>query len=339
MISIQNLNIAFKDDLHTNKSVVYNTHQELVVLQGRSKVLSDRQINNGPVSKYKKVVEDLSFVLLENQITGLIGESGSGKTLTALSLMGLLKIKFPSIKVSGKIEYQGLNLLQICDEDYLKIRGKQINIVFQNPFTFFNPSIRIQKQFEEVLGSLPISRISEVLNQVQLYEEKRILKSFPHQLSGGQLQRLMIALALLHHPKLLIADEPTTALDPTLKWGILHLLKELNVQKNLTLLLISHDLKAIGSISHQILVMYKGCLVEQGPAQKILNNPLHPYTQALMGVEKASHQKLQKVDSHNACPYTHLCPDVKSICTKKMPPVFIKEEQEVRCWLYGETNE
>ncbi len=305
MISIQNLNITFQSEFQ----------------------------------EHKKVVEGLSFVLERNKITGLIGESGSGKTLTALTIMGLLKIKFPLTHVSGKIEYEGLDLLHLSGEEYQRIRGKKFNIIFQNPFTFFNPSIRIQKQFEEVLSSLPFSRISEVLDQVQLYEKKRILASFSHQLSGGQLQRLMIALSLLHYPQLLIADEPTTALDPTLKWGILDIFKKLNAEKHLTLLLISHDIKSIGSISHRILVMYKGCLVEQGPSEKILNHPLHPYTQALMGIEKSSHYGLREVTSQEGCPYAPICPDVKPICPQKMPPAFSKEAQQVRCWLYGEKDE
>src|SRR5574341_706688 len=150
-----------------------------------------------------RVINNLSLCIPKNQIFGLMGESGSGKTLTALSIMMLLKLKIPNVRIQGRIVYDDLNLLETPEKDLQKMRGKKMSMVFQNPFTFFNPSFQIRKQFYEILKPLQPIRISEVLSAVQLQDQDRILSSFPHQLSGGQLQRLMIALSILHHPEVL----------------------------------------------------------------------------------------------------------------------------------------
>lgn len=292
----------------------------------------------------KPGVSDISFTIPEKQIIGLIGESGSGKTITALAILGLLKERAPQARISGKILWNSLgstlDLSKFSHSDYQKIRGRDICIILQNPFTFFNPSLRIRRQFKEVLDSLSPSRVSEILKEVQLHDEERILESYAHELSGGQLQRLMIAIALLHHPKFLIADEPTTALDPTLKWEILNLLQKLKEQHGLTLLIISHDVASVGQICDSLMVMVGGVIVEEGPAEIILKSPMHPYTQALMGHEEGSLEERQSQTIQNqGCPYVFQCPSTKSICSEKMPPFFSSgTHHRTRCWLYGEPH-
>lgn len=229
----------------------------------------------------KRILHQLSFEIPPHSIFGLIGESGSGKTMTSLAMMGLLKLKIPSVRIQGEILYRGVDLLKLSDLDFHEIRGKKMSIIFQNPYSYFNPAIKIRNQFDEILAPLHPSKVIEILKSVQLRDENRILSSYPHQLSGGQLQRLMIAISLLHQPEVLIADEPTTALDPSLRMGVINLLKGLKEKNNLTLFIISHDISAISHICDHIAVMYRGEIVEMNNAKHLLKSPQHPYTQRL----------------------------------------------------------
>lgn len=287
----------------------------------------------------QKAVSDLSLSIQENRIYGLMGESGSGKTITALSIMGLLKKKFPQASMNGHILYRDLDLIQLSESHLKNIRGKKISMVFQNPFTYFDPSYKINHPFHEILDRVHNDRIRSVLKSVHIRDEKRILSSYPHQLSGGQLQRLMIALALLNQPEFLIADEPTTALDPTLKWGILALLKKLKDQENLTLMIISHDIVSVSKICDWIFILYRGLLVESAPAQDILHQPLHPYTRFLLSEKAAPKTSLLNSEySENGCPYFHACPSSKEICARRIPTDHSVEGHHVRCWLYGDSH-
>ncbi|MBI1883366.1 MAG: ABC transporter ATP-binding protein [Chlamydiae bacterium] len=218
-----------------------------------------------PQKGFVNVVENLSLEISKNKILGWVGESGSGKTMTALSIAGLLKLKFPSARMKGQILYEGEDLASADEKKLRLLRGKKISMIFQNPFTFFNPSIKIGHQFKEISRG-PSSPISEILKKVELYDPNRILKSYPYELSGGQLQRLAIAQAILHDPEIIIADEPTTALDASLKWGILTLLKKIKEEQGLTLVLISHDLASLPGICDEIALFDRGHLLKKTPA-------------------------------------------------------------------------
>ncbi|MBI1871746.1 MAG: ABC transporter ATP-binding protein [Chlamydiae bacterium] len=289
----------------------------------------------------KMALSDLSLSISRNQIFGLMGESGSGKTLTALSILGLLPFKAPQAQVKGEILYENKNLLQSSPDQWHEIRWKKISMIFQNPFTFFNPTLRLEKQFREILREESRPRISELLKAVSLQDETRILKSYPHELSGGQLQRLMIALALLQHPQLMIADEPTTALDANLKYSILELLKKIKEMEGLTLFIISHDLEAVSTICDSLGIIFRGFLVEYSPASGLLQNPLHPYTQELLkqsgtNISNPGKEPLLEFKTQG-CPYTLRCPHTKPKCNHEMPPWFLesgKEDHRVRCWIY-----
>lgn len=280
------------------------------------------------------ILRDLNLNIPKGSTLGFVGESGSGKTMTALSIMGLLPFKLRNAEIKGKIIYNGRNLIEIQTEEHRLLRRRKIGMIFQNPFSYFDPSYRIRRQFDEMNEAGCEERIMEILDQVQLQDSKRILRSYPHELSGGQLQRLMIGLAILNHPEFLIADEPTTALDPSIKWDILFLLQKIKREKGLTLLLISHDLPAVSEMADFIAVLYRGTLVEYSDAKTFADNPLHPYSQSLM-----SEHPQPPIEENNlskqGCVYAGQCPSVKDICREKDPPHFeTNDGRSVKCWLY-----
>ena len=235
-----------------------------------------------------EVVHQISYHLNSNEILGIVGESGSGKSVSTLAILGLLP-KSSSKITSGGIEFNGLELTQIDSKAFQSIRGNEIAMIFQEPMSSLNPSMTCGKQVEEVLlqhTDLNKNEIhSEVLSlfeKVKLPSPERIFKSYPHEISGGQKQRVMIAMAIACKPKILIADEPTTALDVTVQKEIILLLKKLQKEEGMSILFISHDLSLVSEIADRILVMYKGEIVEQGNASKIFLDPKHSYTQALL---------------------------------------------------------
>ena len=235
-----------------------------------------------------EVVHQISYHLNSNEILGIVGESGSGKSVSTLAILGLLP-KSSSKITSGGIEFNGLELTQIDSKAFQSIRGNEIAMIFQEPMSSLNPSMTCGKQVEEVLlqhTDLTKNEIhSEVLSlfeKVKLPTPERIFKSYPHEISGGQKQRVMIAMAIACKPKILIADEPTTALDVTVQKEIILLLKKLQKEEGMSILFISHDLSLVSEIADRILVMYKGEIVEQGNASKIFLDPKHSYTQALL---------------------------------------------------------
>nr|WP_232223240.1 ATP-binding cassette domain-containing protein [Candidatus Paracaedibacter acanthamoebae] len=236
-------------------------------------------------------VRHVSFSLEQGKTLALVGESGSGKSVSALSIMGLLPYPMAN-HPSGSIQFEGQELLN-GGEDFLRqYRGNQIGMIFQEPMTALNPLHTIEQQIAESLiihKKLTVkqahSRVIELLNLVGFADGKDRLEAYPHQLSGGQRQRVMIAMALACEPKLLIADEPTTALDVTIQAGIIHLIQSLQSQFNMGLLLISHDLNMVAKIANSIAVMKHGEIVESDTTHKILHAPQHPYTQALIAAE------------------------------------------------------
>ena len=236
-------------------------------------------------------VDGVSFDIVKGECLALVGESGSGKSVTALSILKLLP--YPAARhPSGSIVFQGRDLLQLSERDIRRVRGDDITIVFQEPMTSLNPLHTIEKQIGEILllhrgltGTKARARTLEVLDQVGIPDPQSRLKSYPHQLSGGQRQRVMIAMALANEPDLLIADEPTTALDVTVQAQIIALLKDLQARLNMSLLFITHDLGIVRKIAQRVCVMKDGKIVEHGTVERVFAAPEHPYTRTLMAAE------------------------------------------------------
>ncbi|HKW74883.1 MAG TPA: ABC transporter ATP-binding protein [Terriglobales bacterium] len=233
-------------------------------------------------------VRDVSFSIPESGTLGLVGESGSGKSATSLAIMRLLP---PQARIAGKIEFAGQNLLSLSDDSMRRLRGSGIGMIFQEPMTALNPVMRVGDQVAEaVLAHNKISkrdaceRALQWLREVAIPEPEQRARDYPHQLSGGQRQRVMIAMALVNNPRLLIADEPTTALDVTIQAQILDLLAELRQRHKLAVLFISHDLGVVSRISDHVAVMYAGQIVELGPVKEIFSAAQHPYTRGLISV-------------------------------------------------------
>ncbi|MCL4170424.1 UNVERIFIED_CONTAM: hypothetical protein GTU68_058234, partial [Idotea baltica] len=228
-------------------------------------------------------VENLTFDVHPREILCVVGESGSGKSITSLATMGLLP---PGLQVTaGEIDFEGRDVLNLSKQERNAMRGDRMAMIFQEPMTALNPAYTVGNQIEEVFrihsdisGSERRERTLKLMEEVRLPEPKRLYGAFPHQLSGGQRQRIMIAMALARDPKLLIADEPTTALDVTTQAQILLLLKQLNAGHDAGIMFITHDFGVVAEIADRVIVMRHGRIVEQGLAEEVLNHPKHPYT-------------------------------------------------------------
>ncbi|PYF76690.1 ABC transporter ATP-binding protein [Pedobacter nutrimenti] len=243
-------------------------------------------------------VSEVSFKLEKGKVLGIVGESGSGKSVTAFSVMRLHQES--NTKIEGEIKFNNINLLQLSQEEIRKYRGNRISIIFQEPMTSLNPVIRCGEQVVEAIRQhqktdqrSAKAHCLQLFEEVQLPTPERIFKSYPHQLSGGQKQRVMIAMALSCNPELLIADEPTTALDVTVQKTILQLLFKLKEERQMAMMFISHDLAVVSEIADEVAVMYKGKIVEQGPAQELFRNPQHPYTKGLLASRPVLDKKLK----------------------------------------------
>lgn len=229
---------------------------------------------------------NISFEIKDREVFGLVGESGCGKTLTALSLLRILP---QNIYPQGKVFFRGKDILSLSDEEIRKIRGKDISMIFQEPMTSLNPVLTIGTQIAEPLithFNIPkkeaIKRTLELLEAVRIPSAKRRIRDYPHQLSGGMRQRVMIAMAIACNPSLLIADEPTTALDVTIQAEILSLLQDLRHRNSMSMLFITHDLSIISQQADRVGIMYAGRIIELAPVVELFANPLHPYTQGLL---------------------------------------------------------
>ena len=263
-------------------------------------------VNNLNISFYKdgvahQIINNISFAIKPNEIVAIVGESGSGKSISSLALMGLLPKKISKI-TSGTILFNDKNLVEVTQKQFQNIRGKDIAMIFQEPMSALNPSMRCGKQVEDVLkqhSNLSASEIkSEVLSlfeKVKLPNPKKLYKTYPHEISGGQKQRVMIAMAIACKPKLLIADEPTTALDVTVQKEILELLKTLQNETKMSILFISHDLALVSALADNVLVMYKGEIVEQADTHSIFKTPIHNYTKALIGARPSTAYRLKQL--------------------------------------------
>ncbi len=291
-----------------------------------------------------KPVEIEKFFVPKGKIIGLAGESGSGKSMTAYSILNLFPTSAARVK-DGEINFKGRNLLKLKEKELRKIRGNEIGMVFQDYSLTFNPVVKIGKQLKEELKAHNIgdrdNRILSSLEEVGLSED--IIDRYPHELSGGMLQRVGIVSALICDPELVIADEPTTALDVTIQAQILDLLKELQKKKNFTLLIITHDLGVIADISDYVYIMYTGKVVEVNDVYSIFNEPKHPYTKGLLkgafSMQSAKKEIEQPIKGSipnltelpNGCRFNPRCPEVMEICKREFPPFF---DNKVACWLY-----
>lgn len=254
------------------------------------------QCEDGPV----QAVKEVSLSVDTGEFIGIVGESGSGKSVTSLALMGLLADN--SVVKANKLEFNGQNLLKLNKNERRALLGKDISMIFQEPLTCLNPCFTIGYQLDETLEvhgygnkSERHDRCIELLDNVGIPDAARQLRAYPHQLSGGMCQRVMIAMAIACNPKLLIADEPTTALDVTIQAQILDLLLDLNSKFNMSIILITHDLAIVSETSENLIVMEKGLIVEKGKTDQILTQPNHPYTQALL----QSCIKTHGLENHN----------------------------------------
>ena len=241
-------------------------------------------------------VDDVSFQIAPGETLGLVGESGSGKSVTAFSILRLLQ---PPGRVSGgQVFFEGRDLLALPEREMRAVRGARISLIFQEPMTALNPVMRVGDQIAEALlvhGKATTAegraRAVDLLNAVRIPDAAQRVRDYPHQLSGGMRQRVMIAIALACQPPLIIADEPTTALDVTIQAQVLELLRDLKAQFNLALLLITHDFGVVAEMADRVAVMYKGRLVEQGPVRQILREPAHEYTRNLLAAVPGMHPR------------------------------------------------
>ena len=252
-------------------------------------------------NSWNTVIKNISYVLYPNEILGIVGESGSGKSVSSLAVLGLLPEKIARID-SGKITFGGKDITRLTSKEFRKIRGKEISMIFQEPMSSLNPSLKCGYQVEEILfehTNLSKKEVkAEVLSlfeKVKLPNPEKIYNSYPHQISGGQKQRVMIAMAIACKPNILIADEPTTALDVTVQKEIIKLLKDLQQETGMSIIFISHDLALVSEIANRVLVMYKGEIVEQGETKAIFHNPKQTYTKALIASRPSLDERLKRL--------------------------------------------
>ncbi len=297
-----------------------------------------------------KAVDEVDFHVNSGEIVGLVGESGCGKTVTSLSILGL--IPAPG-KVNGKIDFLNQDLLQLSKEELSDIRGNQISMIFQQPQSSLNPVLTVGDQISEVLHIHQDVRKEDAWNKaidmlrlVGIPSPEKKIHAYPHEMSGGQAQRVMIAMALILNPMLLIADEPTTALDVTIQAQILDLMRELNKKMNTAIVLITHDLGVISDMVSWVAVMYAGKIVEQTSIEDLFAEPLHPYTQGLIGSIPILGRKKKRLDIipgvvpnlinlPAGCVFASRCHRQIEICQQEMPELIAqKPRHEVRCWLY-----
>jgi peptide/nickel transport system ATP-binding protein len=303
-----------------------------------------------------RAVDGVDLYIEKGETLGVVGESGCGKSVTALSIMKLIP-QPPGRIVEGEINYNGTNLVTLAPNKMRKIRGKEISMVFQEPMTSLNPVFTCGEQIAEALRlheglgrREAMDKTVDMLKLVHIPNAERRVKEYPHQLSGGMRQRIMIAMALSCNPKLLIADEPTTALDVTIQAQILELLNELKAKLRMAVMLITHDMGVIAETAQRVVVMYAAKVAEEAPVADLFKEPLHPYTQGLLrsipriDLAATERRRLETIpgtvptlrgEIAPGCRFAPRCPFVKSVCTEKDPVLKeVKPGHKVSCWLY-----
>lgn len=298
-----------------------------------------------------KALNDVSIHLNDGEVLGIVGESGSGKSVTAYSLMGLTA--YPGKLVGGTIDFNGHRINDLSEKEFRKIRGNEVSIIFQDPMTSLNPVYTIGNQIMEVIllhtdknKEQARARAKELLELVGINEPEKRLKQYPHELSGGMRQRVMIAIALACEPKLLIADEPTTALDVTIQAQILELMMELKEKLGMAIIMITHDLGVVASMCDKIAVMYAGRIVEYGTTDDIFYNSKHEYTKGLLKsiprLDAKEHERLVPIEGTPidllnppaGCPFAPRCSNCMKICLREMAPVTTFDDVHyTQCWM------
>ena len=320
--------------------------RELLTVQNLSVTFS---AYNGKV----KAVRGVSFTVYEGETLAMVGESGCGKSVTAKAILRLLERSSATVSSDSVVEFEGKNLLTLSKKELNQIRGSAISMVFQDAMASLNPTMTVGNQLIETIRAHKklgkreaASRACELLGLVELPEPQALFRRYPHELSGGQRQRVMIAMALSCDPKLLIADEPTTALDVTIHAQILELLQRLQKKLGMSVLLITHDLGIVAGVADRVQVMYGGSLIEQGTAREIFSSPKHPYTAALLtAIPRRSMERRSELYALpgtppdlrlalDGCPFAARCSYAMPICKKQMPEETGNNCGHVcRCWL------
>jgi oligopeptide/dipeptide ABC transporter ATP-binding protein len=298
-------------------------------------------------------VDGVDFQIQKGETLGIVGESGCGKSVTSLSLLRLVPNP-PGRIVDGEMLFRGENLLEKTESEMRKIRGNDISMIFQEPMTSLNPVFTIGEQIAEAIElhqglskKEAIDKAIEMLNLVGIPAAEKRVNDFPHQMSGGMRQRVMIAMALSCNPSLLIADEPTTALDVTIQAQILELMKGLKERLGTAIMLITHDLGVVAEMAENVLVMYAGKVVEYADVKTIFKEPKHPYTIGLMGSIPRLDQPKEKLyviegtvpnpfDMPGGCRFHPRCPEAREICANREPELTSANGHQVRCWKYSD---
>lgn len=299
-----------------------------------------------------RAVNDISYNLAKGEIIGVVGESGSGKSVTASTVMGL--IESPGKIVGGSVNFDGKNIAEMSKKEIRKLRGKEIGMIFQDPMTSLNPVYTIGFQIKEgiklyygITGKEADKKAVELLKLVSINDPERRLKQYPHEFSGGMRQRVMIAMALAGNPKMLIADEPTTALDVTIQAQILQILKDLKAKINMSVMMITHDLGIVADLADKVVVMYGGKIVEYSPCEELFRHPMHPYTKGLLNsipkldsTERLIPIEGTPIDLLNppkGCPFAQRCEHCMKVCLQNLPDyTMFSEDHGCACWLYDD---
>ncbi len=299
-----------------------------------------------------KAVNGVSYTLDEGETLGLVGESGCGKSVSALSIMRLIP-QPPGKIVGGKVTFQGRDLLKVSEDEMRHVRGKEIAMIFQDPMTSLNPVLTIKRQLTEGVelhlgmdGNAAGKRAVELLDLVGIPSAKSRVNDYPHQFSGGMRQRVMIAMALSCNPKLLIADEPTTALDVTIQAQILDLIKKLRKEFGTAVIMITHDLGVVAGLTDKINVMYAGYVVESAPTDELFKNPRHPYTLGLLrSIPKINEERRERlipieglppdlIEAPSGCPFAPRCSYVVDKCRQENPKLEpVARGHQIACWV------
>jgi peptide/nickel transport system ATP-binding protein len=342
-----------------NLSNIYTKETFFKERNGRMKHLLDVKelrtsffTDNGEVP----AVDNVSFHINEGEIVGIVGESGCGKSVTSLSIMGLIP-KPPGKIVGGEIEFEGQDLVHKSEKEMRKIRGNEISMIFQEPMTSLNPLFTIGEQLMEgilihqnITKKEAAKKSIQIMKEVGLPRAEELMKQYPHQLSGGMRQRVVIAMALTCNPKLIIADEPTTALDVTIQAQILTLMKDINKERNTAIMLITHDLGVVAEVCDRVIVMYAGKVVEEGEVKEIFRNPQHPYTRGLLHSIPQLDVKKERLYSikgtvpkpgtiKDGCAFYKRCDEAENRCQILSPKLTeTSASHSVRCWLYDEVG-
>lgn len=303
-----------------------------------------------------QAVRDISFSIEEGQTVALVGESGCGKSITAKTIMGL--VKKPGKVMEGiQIIFEGTDIAKYSSKEWKKFRGKECSMIFQDALVSLNPTMKIGKQIMESLDNHAVTtskeekkkKVIDMLKLTGIADAEKCLEKYPHELSGGMRQRIMIAIALISHPKLLIADEPTTSLDVTIQAQILAEMKALQKKLKMAILLITHDLGIVADVADKIIVMYAGKIVEEGTVREIFYHPVHPYTKALLNsvprLDRDGKEMLCTIEGNipdmtnppKGCAFCERCPHAMNICAQYMPEEkTVSSSHRASCWMMDE---